>query len=104
MSVLKKYFDSSLNQESPVQPDFERFIDVDENGNEYVSWKETDYTSIRLRNGSVSAWSLNSLLAAGIDPKFGIHTGNPTRLEGVGVVNDASAYLDSIMSETKNED
>lgn len=98
MSVLSAYFDSSFNQASPVQKDFNRVVNYDENGNEYITWEEVDYSSIQNANGVVSDWSLNSLLAAGINPGFPIHTGSPTRLEGISVVDSAAAIADEILS------
>lgn len=102
MSVLSAYFDSSLNQSSPLQKDFNRVVNYDENGNEYISWEEVDYPSIQNSNGVVSDWSLNSLLAAGINPNFPIRTGLNTRLEGIGVVNEAASIADEILSENSN--
>ena len=99
MSVLKAYFDSSLNQSSPIQKDFNRVVNIDETGNEYISWEEVDYSAIQKSNGSASDWSLNSLLAAGINPNFPIHTSLNTRLEGIGVVKDAVAIADEILSD-----
>lgn len=104
MSVLSAYFDSSLNQASPVQKDFNRVVNYDENGNEYITWEEVDYPSIQAANGLVSDWSLDSLLKAGIDPGFPIHTGSPTRLEGIGVINNAAAIADEILSESPKND
>lgn len=98
MSVLSAYFDSSLNQASPVQKDYSRVVNYDENGNEYITWEEVDYSSLQAANGKVSDWSLNSLLSAGINPNFPIRTGLNTRLEGIGVVSEATAIADEILS------
>lgn len=99
MSVLEKLFDKNVNQCSPVQPDYERLVNYDEEGNEFVSYVEVDYPTLQASHGVVADWSLNALLKAGINPNFPIHTGNPTRLEGVGVVNDAAAMAEAIIDE-----
>lgn len=98
MDVLKKLFDKSVNQASPVQPDYTRVVRFDEDGNEIVSYEKTDYPSIQASHGFVTDWSLDALLKAGINPNFGIHTGLTTRIEGVGVVVEASAVADKILS------
>lgn len=102
MSVLSAHFDKSVNQCSPVQPDFNRVVNYDKNGNEIITYEEVDYPSIQDSLGTVHEWSLNALLRAGINPNFPIHTGNSTRLDGIDVVNQASAIADSILAE--NED
>lgn len=88
---------------SPRAVDMKRVENVDADGVSFVSFVPCDLNEIRKSNGSVSLWSLDSLVKAGIDPKFGIHTGNNTRLEGVQTVADASAVLDSILSSEKSE-
>ncbi len=104
MSVFSSQFDSSLSQCSPVQKDFERVVNYDENGNEFITWKEVDYPSFQASNGLVSDWSLDSLIKAGIDPGFPIHTGNPTRLDGIGVLNEAASIADEILSDSPKND
>lgn len=89
---------------SPLQKDFNRVVNYDENGNEYLTWEEVDYPSIQASHGFVSDWSLDSLLKAGIDPGFPIHTGLNTRLEGIGVVNNAVSIADEILSENSKND
>lgn len=100
MSILKKYFDKSVNLSSPVQKDYNRVVNYDENGNEFITYEEVDYPAIQKSNGTVDMWELNSLLSAGINPNFPIHTGSNTRLEGVGVVKQAEAIADSILAES----
>lgn len=106
MSVLKKYFDKNVNQSSPVQKDYDRKVNYDEDGNEFLSWVEVDYQKIQDSNGSVLDWRLDKLLAAGINPNFPIATGINTRLEGIGVVDDAAAYVEQLFadSNTNNEE
>lgn len=104
MSVFDVQFDASLSQESPIQKDFNRVVNYDSEGNEFITWEEVDYPSIQASNGSAADWSLNALLAAGINPDFPIHTGNPTRLEGVGVIANASSVADEILSENSKND
>ena len=104
MSVLSKYFSKNVNQASPVQIDYDRVVNYDENGNEFVTWVEVDYPTIQASHGVVEDWSLNALLAAGIDPSFPIHTGNPTRLDGFSEVMNAidviNKELDASAAET----
>ena len=102
MSALKKYFDKSVNQSSPIQKDLARKVNYDEKGEEYITWEEVDYPSIIKEHGDVSFWSLDALLKAGINPNFPIRTGLNTRLEGVDVVNNAVAELDAILAEDNN--
>lgn len=102
MSVLSAYFDKSVNQCSPVKPDYKRVVNYDKNGNEVITYEEVDYPAFQEANGFVSDWSLDALLKAGINPNFPVHTGNPTRLEGLDVLNQAVATADAILSE--NED
>ena len=104
LSYLEQHFDYDSNQCSPVRPDFERVVSYDSDGNEFVTWQKVDYSVIQSKNGVASSWSLNNLLKAGVNPDFPIHTGNPTRIEGVGVVADASAIADSILNESKSNE
>lgn len=99
MSVLSRYFSKNINQASPVQIDYERVVNYDKDGNEFVTWVEVDYPTLQASHGVVGDWSLDSLLKAGINPNFPISTGSPTRLEGVGVVNDAAAIAESIIND-----
>lgn len=98
MSVLKSYFDKSVNQTSRVVPDYDRKVNYDGDGNEVITYVEVDYPTFQESNGLVGDWSLDALLKAGINPNFPIHTGNPTRLEGVDYVNAAVAQLDGILA------
>lgn len=102
--MLKKYVDDGIDHSSPVQKDYNRVVNYDEDGNEFITWEEVDYSKLIRSLGSVEDWSLNALLAAGVNPNFGISTGNPTRLEGLGVIDDASAYVDALLAETENKD
>lgn len=99
MSVLSAYFDKNVNQSSPVQKDYERVVNYDEDGNEFITYVEVDYPTLQASNGVVEDWSLKALLAAGINPNFGIHTGNPTRIEGINALNDAAAVAEQIISD-----
>lgn len=99
MSVLSKYFDKNVNQSSPVQKDYNRVVNHDAEGNEFISFVEVDYPTIQASHGKVGDWSLDSLLKAGINPNFAIHTGNPTRLDGLDTVNAAIAEADAILAE-----
>lgn len=106
MSVLKAYFDSSIDQCSSVVKDFVRVQSFDELDNEYITYEEFDYPTFQKSLGVVEDWSLDALIKAGIDPSFSIHTGLSTRLEGVDMINDATAAFDKVFAKDtiKNED
>lgn len=97
MSVLKAYFDKSVNQASPIQKDFDRVVNYDIDGNEFISYQEVDYPKLAVARGTVDMWSLGSLLKAGISPDMPIHTGFNTRLEGVNVLQDMSSVVDGFL-------
>lgn len=103
MSVLKTHFDASVNQASPVQKDYVRKVNIDADGAEFITYEEVDYRSVQKANGDVSLWKLDSLLKAGINPDFPIHTGNPTRLDGIDVITKAAAIADSILADENKE-
>jgi len=92
---------NEFSSQSPVQVDYERVVNYDEDGNELISYEEIDYPKIQASLGSWSNWSLEALVKAGIDPAFPIHTGNPTRLEGLDAINDFTAVADEIFKEDK---
>lgn len=101
--MIEKYYDTTKDFSSPVQKDYDRVEKFDEDGNSFIVYQEVDYPAIIASFGSVYDWSLSSLLKAGINPNFSIHTGNPTRLEGVGVIEDAQAMVDSIFAEIEKD-
>ena len=102
--VLDCYFSAGIDQSSPIQKDYNRVVNYDDEGNEFITWEEVDYSKIVKSLGSVADWSLNALLKAGINPNFSISTGNPTRLEGLGVIDDAQAYVDALFAEETNKE
>lgn len=102
-SVLAAYFDPSVNQCSRVCEDLIRVVKHDEKGGEYVTWEPFDSDAYQKSLGPVDNWSLDSLLKAGIDPKFGIHTGYNTRLEGLNDIDAMAAVADSIIADENNE-
>lgn len=99
MSVLKKYFNDKLNQSSPVQVDYDRVVNHDEEGCEYITYVPVDYKKIVASHGKVSDWSLENLLKAGINPDFPIHTGVGTHLEVASAIDEVMAAIDAL--ETK---
>lgn len=103
MSVLSKYFSKSVNQASPVQKDYNRVVNYDEDGNEYITFVEVDYEKFQKSLGTVDMWSLDSLLKAGVNPNFPIHTGNTTRLEGLSSLSEYEAVADAILAENNND-
>lgn len=94
---------SLVYDESPVQSDFSRVEKFDELGNSYISYEPFDYPSHQASLGIWNDWSLDSLLKAGINPNFPIHTGFGTRLEGLSVVDEFSSAADKILSD-ENKD
>lgn len=102
--VLDCYFSAGIDQSSPVQDDFIRKVNYDEDGNEFITYEKEDYSKLIASNGSVFDWSLEALLKAGVNPNFSIHTGNSTRLEGLGVIDDAQAYVDALFAEEENKE
>lgn len=101
MRAFQKYYDNELVKSSPVCDDLVRVVNYDADGNEFVTWQKFDYPTFQESLGTVDVWSLDALLKAGINPDFPIHTGNNTRLEGVGVVSQAAAIADSILSDVE---
>lgn len=91
---------SKSNCASPLRKDFQRKVNYDAEGKEFITYPEVDYRELQKANGSFLDWSLDSLLKAGVNPDFPIHTGLNTRLEGLSVVEDASKIADEIFSET----
>lgn len=101
MSVLKSNF-VKKSYNSPLADDVTRKVLFDEDGNEKVVFEKVDYKQLAKNREGVEVWSLSSLLKAGINPDFNIHTGLNTRLEGVGVISDAAATLEKLVAEDNN--
>lgn len=104
--VLKKNFSYTIDQCSPVQEDFSRKVQYDDEGKEFISYLPVDYPALQKSHGFVTDWSLEALLKAGINPNFPISTGLNTRLEGVDVLSQFESLADSILSsesETSND-
>ena len=102
MAHIDIVYDKDARVQSRVCPDFERIVNVDEDGVEKISWQLVDYRKIQDSLGVFDNWSLRSLVDAGIDPRFGIRTGFNTRLEGDSVVASAVASINEIVdSENK---
>lgn len=98
-NALTRLFDYELNQASPVQDDFVQVQKRDEDGNVFTVYEKYDYPKHQASLGFVSDWSLNSLLRAGVNPNFTIHTGNPTRLEGSSVVSEFAEQAEKILAD-----
>lgn len=99
MFPLSPHFDKTVDQRSPVQPDFARVVNYDEDGNEKITYRKVDYESLVESHGTVDAWSLDALLKAGVNPDFPIHTGNPTRIEGAAAVADLTAQAEKMFAD-----
>lgn len=89
-------------QQSPVMEDKVRVVKHD-GDTEIVMYEKFDYPKYQQSLGRVSDWSLNALLAAGINPDFGIHTGNPTRIEGLDYIDAMIAQADEILAGAEEE-
>ena len=79
-------YDKNAVCQSRVCDDFQRVVNVDEKGDEHITFVKVDYKKIQESLGDFMKWSLKSLVLAGIDPDFGIKTGLNTRLDGIGTV------------------
>lgn len=102
MSVITSQFNYELNQNSPVIGDVERIVEYDENGTEKVTFRKVDYPSITKSLGVSSDWSLKSLLAAGVNPNFPIHTGSVSRLENASEIESVAVDVENFFNESKN--
>lgn len=98
MSFLKAHFSKNINQCSPVQKDYVRKVKTD-GETEVVVYEEVDYAKLHKSLGKASDWNLDTLLKAGVNPNFPIHTGNPTRIEGLDAISDFAARADDILAE-----
>lgn len=98
-SVLEKYVNASAPLQASPIPDYRRTVNYDEEGNEVITYPAVSGSDIVKANGSFLNWSLNSLLSAGINPNFAIHTGIGTRLDGYASILDAVASLDNALQD-----
>lgn len=103
MSFLKKHFSKSINQCSPAQKDYVRVVKTD-GDTEVIEWKEVDYRKLQRSLGTIGDWNLDTLLKAGVNPDFPIHTGNGTRLEGLNSLKDFEAEADAIFADMQPND
>lgn len=93
MSVLKSYFNHSVNQNAQVSDVYLLVDKVDKDGNTILVPQKIDYAEIQKSHGTVDMWSIDALMKAGINPAFNIHTGNVTRLEGIYDVNSVLSEI-----------
>lgn len=98
-SVLEKYVNANARMQSPLIGDVQRVVNYDKNGNEIITYAPVDNSAIVKANGSANNWTLNSLLAAGVNPNFPIHTGVGTRLDGYADVANAAAEINALLDE-----
>lgn len=91
----KVVYDKNFNSCSRVRPDYERVVNIDEDGIEHISFELVDYKKLQDSFGSYNLWSLESLKKAGINPDFGIKTGFNTRLDGFDTMNGAVAAINA---------
>lgn len=105
MFHAKLVYDKNADCQSRVCDDFERVVNVDEKGDEHITFEKVDYRKIQDSLGSCDKWSLKSLVAAGIDPNFGIRTGFGTRLEAASAIGAAAAEIIGVVeSENKKSE
>lgn len=102
-SALSRLFNYELDQCSPVKDDLMRKVNFDEDGNEFITYSKVDYPKLQTSLGSVTDWSLDALLKAGINPDFPIHTGIGTRIEGIETIAQAEAVADSLLADIETE-
>lgn len=104
MFHAKLVYDKKAVCQSSVVEDFDRIVNLDQNGVEHISYEKVDYPKIQESLGDFTKWSLKSLVSAGIDPDFGIRTGFGTRLEAASAIQAASArIIDVVEQENKSE-
>lgn len=104
MSVLKQNFDYAVDQCSPSMPPAVMLtIEHDAEGATLEKFITIDESEAIKSNGTSDMWLLGSLLKAGIDPKFGIHTGDATHLEGVDTIKQFASEADKIINDSKEE-
>lgn len=96
MSVLKAFFDRSLNQAHPPVKETCLKFELTSDGAEIATFPEIDLREIQNSHGLASDWSLGALVKAGVNPSFGTHTSPGTRMEGVSAINDIDidSYFD----------
>lgn len=105
MFHAKLVYDKKAVCQSRVCDDYERVVNVDEKGDEHITFEKVDYRKLQESLGSCDKWSLRSLVAAGIDPDFGIKTGFNTRLDGVSAVGAAIEQINAVVeSENKKSE
>lgn len=103
MTVQKHLF-NPISQCSPVVPEYALKIVHDASGNSIPTWVEVDTDEIIRSHGDINMWSLNALLAAGINPAdMNIHTGYNTRLEGINDLNSVVSDVEATLISEKNE-
>lgn len=104
MSFLSKYYNRELDKCSPIQKSYDLVSDFSD-GREVKSFVETDYPKIVESHGTVEDWSLESLMKAGVNPSFSIHTSSGSRLDEATVgAESLTAVVDNILnSNSKTE-
>lgn len=104
MFHAKLVYDREVVCQSPVVDDFDRVVNLDEKGNDHVTFEKVDYPKVQESLGDFMKWSLKSLVAAGIDPDTGIRTGFNTRLAGISALQAGiDAVVNVVESESKSE-
>lgn len=102
MSVLSVHRNPNLDRKSPLVLDVSWKTKVDSNDSLNISFDQVDNKSLVLSLGSVSDWSLNNLLASGVDPSFPIHTGSNVRLDGVSAIKDTVSQVNNLFDNPQS--
>lgn len=100
---MKNVLISQVNPKVPlcgsVQDCYEPSVKVSEDGVQNVVFKKVDEREIVKQNGSFLDWKLENLVAAGVDPRFPIHTTPASRLEGVEEADAVAKAIGEIADE-----
>lgn len=103
MFHARMVYDKKAVCQSRVCDDYQRTVNVDEKGDEHITFDKVDYKKIQDSLGDYQKWSLKSLVDAGVDPDFGIKTGFGTRLEGISVVDMSVNRITEVIESEKGE-
>lgn len=97
MSVLKSYFNSTIDQNTPVTEDVLLVRKTTKDGCSEMVPEKVDYCAIQRENGPVSNWSVTALMSAGINIKdLTPKTSIPSGLDGYDSVEELLNDLSSI--------
>lgn len=103
MSVLKSYFNESVNQNTTVNDDYLLVHKTGKDGEDILVPEKVDYKKISKELGSVQNWSLETLTKLGIDPRrLTPHTSLVGGLEGYNSMEEILVNIDKIQQSKTN--